>query len=114
LHIFKWCASECKSKMQQCVTLSITEAELVSATTCAQDIILVMRLIESIGLKVKKPMILEVDNEGAKDLTENWSVGGRMRHVNVCEYFLRDMNEDGVIRVRWLPANENSDLFTKN
>jgi hypothetical protein len=33
----------------------------------------VMRLLESIGVKVKKPMILEVDNEGAKDLTENWS-----------------------------------------
>ena len=104
-----------KSKMQQCVTLSVTEAELVSATTCAQDMIFVMRLLESVGLKVKKPMILEVDNEGAKDLTENWSVGGRTRHVDVREYFLRDMKEDGVIRVHWIPTNENSsDIFTKN
>jgi hypothetical protein len=63
--------------MQKCVTLSVTEAELVSATPCAQDMIFVMRLLESIGLKVKKPMVLEVNNEGVKDLTENWSAGGR-------------------------------------
>jgi hypothetical protein len=36
------------------------------------------------GFKVKKPMILEIDNnKGAADLTHNWSVGGRTRHVEV-------------------------------
>ena len=74
-----------KSKMQNCVTLSVTEAELVSATTCAQDMLFVMRVLESIGLKVKKPMILQVDNKGAKDLAHNWSIGGRTRHVDVRE-----------------------------
>jgi hypothetical protein len=34
----------------------------------------VMKLLESVGLKGKKPMILEVDSMGAKDLKENWSV----------------------------------------
>jgi hypothetical protein len=71
-----------KSKMQQCVTLSVTEAELVSATTCAQDMLFVMRLLESVGLKVKKTMILEVVNKGAKDLIENWSVGDMLMYVN--------------------------------
>lgn len=104
-----------KSKMQNCVTLSVTEAELVSATTCAQDMLFVMRVLESIGLKVKKPMILQVDNKGAKDLAHNWSIGGRTRHVDVREYFLRDLKEDGVILVEWIPSSENSsDLFTKN
>jgi hypothetical protein len=28
------------------------------------------------GLKVKKPMILEMDNKGAVDLSKNWSVSG--------------------------------------
>jgi hypothetical protein len=101
--------------MPQCVTLSVTEAALVSAATCAQDMIFVMHLLESIGLKVNKPIILEVDNEGAKDLTENWIVGGRKQHVNVREFFLCDKKEDGVIRVHWVPNKENSsNLFTKN
>jgi hypothetical protein len=102
-------------KMQGCVTLSVTEAELVSATNCAQDMLFVMRVVESMGLKVKKPMILKVDNKGAMDLTHNWSVGGRTRHVDVRQLFLRDLKSDGVILVEWISTLENStDLFTKN
>jgi hypothetical protein len=75
----------------------------------------VMRVLESIGLKVKKPMILQVDNKGAMDLSNNWSVGGRTRHVDTRQYFLRELKEEGVVIVEWIPTNDNStDLFTKN
>jgi hypothetical protein len=40
-----------------------------------------MRIVESLGLKVKKPMILEIDNKGAVDIANNWSVGGRTRRI---------------------------------
>jgi hypothetical protein len=104
-----------KSKMQGCVTLSVTEAELVSATHCAQDMLFIMRVLESIGLQVKKPMILQVDNKGAMDLSNNWSVGGRTRHVDTRQYFLRELKEEGVVIVEWIPSADNStDLFTKN
>ena len=43
----------------------------------------VYRLIQSLGLEVELPMILEMDNKGAVDLANNWSVGGRTRHVEV-------------------------------
>jgi hypothetical protein len=56
-----------------------------------------MHVLELIGLKVKKPMIPEIDNKGAVDLTHNWSIGGRTRHVEVRQYFLRDLKEDGII-----------------
>ena len=62
--------------MQQSVTLSVTEAELVAATSCAQEMLFIMRVLESIGLKVKKPMILENNNKGTKDLANNWSIRG--------------------------------------
>jgi hypothetical protein len=104
-----------RSNTQQSVTLSVTEAELAAATQCAQDMLFAMRVIESMGLKVKKPMILEIDNKGAVDLTHNWSVGGRTRHVEVRQYFLRDLKEDGIIWSTWIPGESNSsDLFTKN
>jgi hypothetical protein len=41
-------------------------------------------------------MILEIDNKGAVDLTNNWSVGGRTRHVEV-QYYLRELKEEGII-----------------
>jgi hypothetical protein len=86
-----------QSKTQKSVTLSVTEAELVAAAQCMQDMLFAMRVVESMGLKVKKPMILEIDNKGAVDLTHNWSVGVRTRHVEVRQYFLRDLKEDRII-----------------
>jgi hypothetical protein len=67
------------------------------------------------GLKVKKPMILNVDNKGAKDLCDNWSVGGRTRHVEVKQMFLRELKESKVIDTNWIPGEEmQSDIYTKN
>jgi hypothetical protein len=104
-----------KSRMQQCVTLSVTEAEYGAATECVQDMLFGMRIIESIGLKVKKPMTLDIDNKGAVDLANNWSAGGRTRHVDVRHFFLRELKEDEIIQIRWIPTEVNSsDLFTKN
>jgi hypothetical protein len=67
------------------------------------------------GLKVKKPMILEMDNKGAVDLSKNWSVSGRTRHDCIRQSFLRELVEEGLIEVVWIPTDKNSaDLFTKN
>ena len=86
-----------------------------AGVTCAQDMLYVMRIVEALGLKVKKPMELTMDNKGAVDLANNWSVGGRTRHVDVKQYFLRDLKEEGVIQVSWVSGLENvSDGFTKN
>ena len=104
-----------KSKMQETTTLSVTESELVAAVSAAQDMLYEMRVLESIGLKVQLPMVLEVDNKGVVDLANNWSVGGRTRHISVRVNFLRELKEQGLLRVVWIPTDENSaDLFTKN
>jgi hypothetical protein len=75
-----------KSKMQEMTTLSVTESELVAAVSAAQDLLYEMRVLESIGLKVQLPMVLEVDNKGGVDLANNWSVGGCTHHISVCEF----------------------------
>ena len=101
--------------MQKSVTLSVIEAKLVAATQCAQDMHFAMRVLESMGLKVKKPMILKIHNKGAVDLTHNWNVGGRTRHVEVRQNVLRDLNRDGIILSKWIPGDNNSsDMFTEN
>jgi hypothetical protein len=77
-----------RSKMMPMVALSVTEAELFAAVMTAQDMLFIMRIVESMGLLVELPMlVLEVDNKGAKDLVNNWSVGGRLRHVEVKQFF---------------------------
>ena len=104
-----------RSRMQKCVTPSVTEAEHVAAVECAQDMLFVMRLLESMGLQVNKPMILKVANKGAVDLANNWSTAGRTRHIATKINFLREMKEAGLIHVVWCSNAEMvSDIFTKN
>ena len=104
-----------RSNTQKSVTLSVTEAEQAAAVSCAQDMLFVMRLVESMGLKVKKPMVLKLDNKGAHDLSHNWTIGGRTRHVDVRMNFLRELKEEGIILTEWIAGESNpSDLFTKN
>ena len=55
----------------------VTPLELDAAAECAQDMLFAKQIMESIGLQVKLPMVLEVDNKGTVDLINNWSVGGR-------------------------------------
>lgn len=106
----------CSCSKQQCsVILSTVEAEWVAATSTAQDMLNTMRLMEPMGLKVQKPMILECDNKGAADLANNWSNDGCTRHIEVRQYFLRDLKKDDIILVKWIPAvNMANDIFTKN
>jgi hypothetical protein len=58
-----------------------------------------MQILESMGLKVKKSMILNVDNKGATDLCDNWSVGGT-RRVEVKQMLLRELKETKVLSTK--------------
>ena len=71
--------------------LSVTEAESAAGMMIAQDMLYVYRLLLSLGLKVELPMLLEMDNKGAFYLANNWSVGGGIRHVDVRNFFLREL-----------------------
>jgi hypothetical protein len=83
LHFLNGALITAKSKMQECVTLSVTEAELAAATNCIQNMLYIRNILESMGLKIKLPVKVEPENKGAKDMINNWSVGGRTRHVGV-------------------------------
>jgi hypothetical protein len=56
------------SRMQKCVTLSVTEAEYVAAVEVVQNMLFAWRVLQSIGVQVKTPMVIEIDNKGAVDL----------------------------------------------
>eukprot|EP00957_Ditylum_brightwellii_P070989 5395278-Ditylum_brightwellii.AAC.1 len=67
--------------MQRTVALSVTEAETIAGVQCAQDMLYIKRVLECKGLQVELPMLLNIDNSGAVDLANNWSAGGRTRHM---------------------------------
>jgi hypothetical protein len=101
------------SVMQDTVKLSVTEAELDSATSNVQDMLHVKNIMESLGLKVKLPMILK---QGVRNIVNGWSVGCQTRHVATKQMFLWELKEKGILK-KWMeyePGNiMQSDVFTK-
>ncbi len=72
-----------KSSTERTVALSTTKAETYAGVTCVQDMLYMKNMLGSLELKVKLPRVLEMDSQGAVYLANNWSVGGRTRHIDV-------------------------------
>jgi hypothetical protein len=73
-----------------------------------QDMLYVMKtVLDSLGFKIKLPMVLEMDNQGVMYLANNSSVGGKTRHIDVQSVFLQEL------KVAEILTNE-ADIFTKN
>jgi hypothetical protein len=71
--------------------------------------------VEIMGLKVKIPMKLQVDNQGVWELVNNWSVGGRTQHAATKTMFLHELKEWGLLVIEYLPESQMfADVLTKN
>ena len=95
--------------------MSTTEAELIALVQCVQEMIAAKRLLESMHLQVELPMVIECDNKGAVDLVNGYQVGGGTKHIDIRTYFMRDLKDEEVIVVKWIPTEVNeADICTKN
>ena len=102
------------SKAQNHTTLSSSEAEYAALATAGQELVFVNNIINDIGELVKPSLILG-DNEGALALVKNRQSGARTKHIDIRPHFLRDLWEDGIMRVGHIPGDENeADICTKN
>ncbi len=60
-------------------------------------------------------MMLEIDNKGAVDLINSFTVGGCTRYIGIKQCFLRELKEAKQLIVNWISGSENNaDMFTKN
>ena len=104
-----------KSKAQNHVTLSSSEAEFVALSEAAKEIKFVVQILESMDIKVKKPVIVRVDNNGAIFMSENVAATGKTKHMDIRYHFVREFVEDGLIKIVFVKTKENdADVFTKN
>ena len=78
----------------------MTDAQLNSGLSCAQDMIYSLRVLESLELQVKPPILLEIDNCGTFDLANNWNISGRTRHIETLHNYLRGLKEEGYLVVK--------------
>jgi hypothetical protein len=78
------------------MTLSSKDAEFVVLSEGAKDVKFAVQILLSMGIPVKLPVIVRVDNVGAIFMTENVTTSTRTRHVDVRYHFVREFVEDGV------------------
>ena len=71
--------------------------------------------LESLGLKVKLPMTLHMDNKGGVDVFNNWSIAGNARAVSIRFAHIRELKEQGTLEIKWRKGEDMAaDLCTKN
>jgi hypothetical protein len=104
-----------KSKSQKSVTLSSSEAEFVSLSEGAKEIKFIAQVLITMGIALKLPVIVRVDNVGAIFMAENVTTTGRTKHVDIRYHYVREFVEDGFVKIIFVRTAENyADQFTKN
>lgn len=105
-----WC-----SKKQPIVTLSTTEAEYVSASTCACQAVWLRNILEELHFKQMGFTSIFCDNSFAIKLSKNPILHGRSKHIDVRFHFLRDLTKGEVINLIYCRSEDQvADLFTKS
>ncbi|KAI5115034.1 hypothetical protein M0805_009290 [Coniferiporia weirii] len=103
------------SRLQSLVTLSTTEAEYISAVMASQEILWLHNLLTEFGYSFDHASTLFVDNQSAIQVANNPEHHGRMKHLDLHFYWLRDQVEAGTLRlVHMCTADMPADLLTKS
>jgi len=104
-----WC-----SKLQSIVALSTTEAEYVAATSAGQEILWLRNLFKELGYTLSKSSTLWTDSNSALSVAKNPEHHGRMKHLDLRFYWLRNEVEKGTINIQHLRTDEMpADVLTK-
>ena len=79
------------------IALLVAEAKLIALAQVIQEMLYVMHILESMNLKVRKPMIVESNNKGTIDFCNSWTVRGHTKHIDIRYYFLIELKEEKTI-----------------
>jgi hypothetical protein len=102
------------SKKQPIVTLSTTEAEFVSAASCACQGVWLRNVLDYLRLKQQGSTVIYCDNSSSIKLSKNPVMHGRCKHIDVRFHFLRDLTKDGVVElVHCRTEDQLADILTK-
>jgi hypothetical protein len=66
------------------------------------------------GINLALPKLVKVDNVGSINLSNNYSLSQRTKHIDIWRHFVREFVQDGILKTIFVPTDENeSDISTK-
>ena len=102
------------SKRQDCVAGSSTHAEIVAASTVANEAVWAAGLLEEIGLPQLEPIVIYMDNSAVYNLSRDFASSSKTRHIERRHFIVRAYQHSRHVETRKIPtANNWADLFTK-
>ena len=103
------------SKLQTMVALSTTEAEYIAAVEASKEIIWMRQFMGELGYPSSTSSTLLMDNQSAISVSKNPEHHGRMKHLDLRWYWLRDSVDSGVIKPVFVPTEDMAaDMLTKS
>jgi hypothetical protein len=102
------------SKLQSLVALSTTEAEYIAAVDAGKEIVWMRQFLGELGYPQHGASILRMDNQSAISVSKNPEHHGRMKHLDLRWYWLRDVVDAGTLDPAFIPTAEMpADILTK-
>jgi Reverse transcriptase (RNA-dependent DNA polymerase) len=106
--IFAW-----NSHTQKTVALLSTEAEYMSLSDTSQQQVWVKNLLIELGIQLS-PIPLYGDNQGSIFLASNPVQEKRIKHIDLCYHYIRDVVRLKQVELFFIEGAENPmDMFTK-
>jgi hypothetical protein len=72
-----------KSRQQDTIALSSSEAEINACSDAVKEIRFTVNVLETMGINVRRPIVVRVDNVGAIYMAENAAVSQRTKHMDL-------------------------------
>lgn len=94
------------SKIQPFVALSTSEAEFIAAVEAGKEVLWMCNILKELGYKIDEPSVLHCDNQSMIQVAKNPEHHGRMKHLDLHFFWLRDAVENGAITLSYLPTGE--------
>jgi hypothetical protein len=104
-----------KSKQQKAVSTSTSQAEFVSASGAADEVLWLRRTLADLDVPQNAPTPLWEDNRACRMMSENPVHRERSKHIDYRAHSLRERVNDGVVRLLDCPtADMTADMGTKS
>lgn len=102
------------TKKQSSVALSTTEAELMALCQASCEVVWILNLLNSVEVKVVEPVSVYEDNQSCISVTVEPRKHKRMKHVEIQNFFVRELVEKGRVQLIYLPTEDQlADVMTK-
>ena len=103
-----------KSRKQQSVALSSTEAEYLAMSDATTEAIWLRGLLDELGQTQLEPTVIHEDNQGSIALSKNPEKHSRMKHIDIRYHFIREKVTSKEIIPSYINTKEQlADILTK-